>query len=92
MIDTKKPGKYSISRICLYYKFGLSQVELVSSILDPTVGIEVVDTPSVLTMSLEEEKLFTGIDGTVNFNILVGSRPLRHEQLIFCLPREVYFF
>lgn len=82
-LNTSKPGRFTISRFCLFYKLGPCRIELVSQLLDPCVHIEVLDTPPVITMSLEDEKLFTGISGTLNFTILVGSRSITNEDITF---------
>lgn len=82
-LNTSKPGRFAISRFCLYNELDNSRIEFVSQLLDPCLHIEVLDTPPVITMSLENEKLFTGISGTLNFNIIVGSRPMTAETIFF---------
>ena len=54
-INTTTPGRYSVSRFCLFYE-DQSRVEFVSDILSPTVHVEVLNNPPVITMGLEDEK------------------------------------
>ena len=57
------------------------RTEFVSDILSPTVHIEVLNTPPVVTMGLEEEKLYSGVNGKLNFTVQVGSKPLSNESM-----------
>ena len=84
-LDTAKPGRFTISRFCLFYPLGDSRVEMVSALLEPCVHVEVLDTPPVITMS--KESLYSGISGDLTFNILVGSRPISEEQITFELSK-----
>ena len=58
---------------------------MVSSLLEPCVHVEVLDTPPVITMS--KESLYSGISGSLIFNILVGSRPISEEEITFELSK-----
>ena len=62
-------------------KFQKFRTEFVSDILSPAVHIEVLNTPPVVTMGLEEEKLYSGVNGKLNFTVQVGSKPLTNESM-----------
>ena len=54
--DTSQPGRFSVSRFCLHYSRrnhendSSSRVEFVSDILSPTVHLEILNNPPVITM------------------------------------------
>ena len=56
--DTSQPGRFSVSRFCLHYSRrnhqteneSCSRVEFVSDILSPTVHLEILNNPPVITM------------------------------------------
>ena len=52
-----------------------------SEILSPAVHIEVLNTPPVVTMGLDDEKLYSGVNGRLNFQVQVGSKPLDGESM-----------
>ena len=47
----------------------------------PSSTTRVLNTPPVVTMGLEEEKLYSGVNGKLNFTVQVGSRPLANESM-----------
>ena len=89
--DTSQPGRFSVSRFCLHYSRrnhqteneSSSRVEFVSDILSPTVHLEILNNPPVITMGLEEEKLYSGANGKLNFTITIGSKPMNNEKITF---------
>ena len=49
--------------------------------MSPAVHIEVLNTPPVVTMGLDDEKLYSGVNGRLNFQVQVGSKPLDGESM-----------
>lgn len=86
-VDSSQAGRYSISRLCLFYDLDGARAEMISSQLDPPVHIEVMDSEPVLTMNLQNERLYAGVSSTLEFSILVGSRPLENETITVIVSR-----
>ncbi|CBY23752.1 unnamed protein product [Oikopleura dioica] len=86
-VDSTHSGRYSISRLCLFYELEGARAEMISSQLDPPVHIEVMDSVPVLTMNLQNENLYAGVSSRLEFSILVGSRSLENETITFIVSR-----
>ena len=64
--DTSQPGRFSVSRFCLHYSRrnhqteneSSSRVEFVSDILSPTVHLEILNNPPVITMGTVQNRAF----------------------------------
>ena len=86
-VDSTHAGRYSISRLCLFYELEGARAEMISSQLDPPVHIEVMDSVPVLTMNLQNESLYAGVSSRLEFSILVGSRSLENETITIIVSR-----
>lgn len=86
-VDSTHAGRYSISRLCLFYELEGARAEMISGQLDPPVHIEVMDSVPVLTMNLQNENLYAGVSSRLEFSILVGSRSLENETITIIVSR-----
>jgi len=68
--DTSQPGRFSVSRFCLHYSRrnhqteneSSSRVEFVSDILSPTVHLEILNNPPVITMGTVQNRRFLSVE------------------------------